>query len=56
MVEIIMLSLDELRKLERGEVVTCECRGRNTKIVCTDSFRDAITMIELEENKGKEDE
>ena len=54
MFNIIIISLEELRDLEKGKVLNVECRGIKTKIVCTDSFQDALTMIELSESEEEE--
>lgn len=54
MTNIIILSLEELRDLEKGKVVKCETHGVPTKIVCTDSFQDLITLLEIDEKKGEE--
>lgn len=45
---IIILSLEELRQLEKGYVVSCRCGGVKTQIVCADNVKDAITMIDME--------
>ena len=54
MTNIIILSLEELRDLEKGKIIKCETHGVPTKIICTDSFRDAITLLEIDEKKGEE--
>ena len=54
MFNIIIISLEELRDLEKGKVLNVECRGIKTKIVWTDSFQDALTMIELSESEEEE--
>jgi hypothetical protein len=54
MINIIILSLEELRDLEKGKVVKCETKGVPTKIICTDSFQDAIALLEIDEKKEEE--
>ncbi len=54
MYNLIILSLEELRDLEKGKVLNVECRGIITKIVCTDSFQDALTLLELSESEEEE--
>jgi len=54
MYNLIILSLEELRDLEKGKVLNVECRGIKTKIVCTDSFQDALALLELSEIEEEE--
>lgn len=53
MTNILIISLEELRTLENGYVVNCNINGIKTKIVCADDFKEAITILDLEENKWK---
>lgn len=48
---ILILTLEELRSLEKGNVVNCTVNGIKTQIVCTDDIKEAITILDLEENK-----
>ena len=54
MINLIIISLEELRDLEKGNVLNVECCGTKTKIICTDSFQDALTLLELSESEDKE--
>lgn len=54
MINLIIISLEELRDLEKGKVLNVECRGIKTKIICTDSFQDALTLLELSESEEEE--
>lgn len=56
MTNIIILSLEELRDLEKGKILKCETHGVPTKIICADSFQDAITLLEIAENREAEEE
>lgn len=48
---ILILSLEELRSLEKGYVVNYTVNGIKTQIVCADDIKEAITILDLEENK-----
>lgn len=48
MKHIIILSLEDLRKLQNGNVIKVECRGVNTFMVCTDNYKEAMDMVDME--------
>lgn len=51
MTNVLIISLEELRTLEKGNVVNCNIDGIKTQIVCADDIKEAITILDLEENK-----
>ena len=55
MTNIIILSLEELRDLEKGKILKCETHGVPTKIICTDSFQDVITLLEMDEKREEKE-
>lgn len=48
---ILMLTIDELRSLEKGNVVNCNFNGIKTQIVCADDIKEAITIIEADKGE-----
>lgn len=48
MKHIIILSLEDLRKLQNGNVIKVECQGVNTFMVCTDNYKEAMDMVDME--------
>ena len=46
-----MLSLEEVRALEKGNVVNCVIDGIKTQIVCADNTKDLMTILDLEDEK-----
>lgn len=51
MTNILILTLEELRTLEKGNVVNCNVNGIKTQIVCADDIKEAIIILDLEENE-----
>ena len=51
MTNILILTLEELRTLEKGNVVNCNVNGIKTQIVCADNTKDLITILDLEDAK-----
>lgn len=45
---IIILSLEDLRKLQNGNAIKVECQGVNTFMVCSDSYKEAMDMVDIE--------
>lgn len=53
---VIIITLEELRKLERGEVIHCEIMGRDFSILCTDNMVEAMTLLDMDEGRNPDED